>query len=551
LGFPSQNWSAVDGTLKNVVVSGSTATVSVTGDFLPARNDRVSISGVVSDFRLNGTYKVTSVDINNKKFALGLLGPVTAGTYALSTQALGVSGTSYNEPSVVASTGLPKSTSGFSDLGGGDSLITLGLWRSDNPADNQVGTTLAQAGTILHEMGHTFVLTHGGYYPDSSLLGVNCKPNYQSVMSYLFQIRGIPTLLGPAVDYSGETLSPNLDETTLVETQGIGGAGQRGTRWYGPPGFVDKAIIQQTGTGRYASSHCDGTPRPGTDQIVRLEVPTTAGGVDWNQSGLPLVSSPTVSQDINYNGFADKNNVQYTDIFGHPQTIDLSMRGYNDWSNLVLTQIGARPNAAGYSTDISGSQILGGGSQILGGGSQILGGGSQILGGGSEIIAGGSQILGGGSQILGGGSQILGGGSQILGGGSQILGGGAELDFDKANSVVDPPTGLSPTPVTKGVKLDWSAPTFGLIRTYYVFRTDITKAPMSPSNLPVLVQKLSSTCSTTLATTCTLPATTWTDTTIKNSGVYVYFVTAALGTDSGPNAGNESGPSNMVTYPPQ
>jgi hypothetical protein len=226
------------------------------------------------------------------------------------------------------------------------------------------------------------------------------------------------------------------------------------------------------------------------------------------------------------------------------------MRGYNDWSNLVLTQVSARANAAGYSTDISGSQILGGGSQILGGGSQILGGGSQILGGGSEIVAGGSQILGGGSQILGGGSQILGGGSQILGGGSQILGGGAELDFDKANTTVDPPTDLKAAAVTKGVKLTWSAPTFGLIRTYYVFRTDITKLPSSPKNLPVLVQTISG-CTTTQPITCGTPATTWTDFTIKNSGVYVYFVTAALGSESGPNAGNESGASNTVTYPPQ
>ena len=550
LGFPSQNWSAVDGTIKNVVVSGSTATVSVTGTFLPAVGDRVSISGVVSDFRLNGTYIVSSVDPVNFKFTLGLLGPVTAGTYWLSTQSMGVVGTSYNEPSLVVSTGLPKTTSGFSDLGGGDSLITLGLWRSDNAADNQVGTTLGQAGTIMHEIGHTFVLTHGGYYPDTSLLGVNCKPNYQSVMSYLFQIRGIPSLNGPVIDYSGENLSPSLDETALVESQGIGGAGQRGTRWYGPPGFIDRAIINQTGPGRYARTHCDGTPRPAGDQIVRLEVPTTAGGVDWNQLG-GIVASPTDNLDINYNGFADTNNVPYVDLLGNPQQIDLRMRGYNDWTSLLLTQVSSRPNAAGYSTDISGSQILGGGSQILGGGSQILGGGSQILGGGSEIIAGGSQILGGGSQILGGGSQILGGGSQILGGGSQILGGGAELDFDKANSTVDPPTNLTAAPVYKGVRLDWTAPTFGLIRTYYVFKTDITKLPMSSTNPPLLVQIFSTSCPTNSLVPCGPLATTWTDFNIKNSGIYQYFVTDALGADSGPNAGNQSGPSNIVTYPLQ
>ena len=52
---------------------------------------------------------------------------------------------------------------------------------------------------LMHEMGHTLGLTHGGYSfnnPGSAIdftrtFGVNCKPNFQSVMNYMFQIRGL------------------------------------------------------------------------------------------------------------------------------------------------------------------------------------------------------------------------------------------------------------------------------------------------------------------------------------------------------------------------
>ncbi len=54
------------------------------------------------------------------------------------------------------SNGIPRSTSGASDLLGGDAMITLGLW------DNSVGTEYMQAATLMHELGHTAALRHGG-----------------------------------------------------------------------------------------------------------------------------------------------------------------------------------------------------------------------------------------------------------------------------------------------------------------------------------------------------------------------------------------------------
>ena len=40
-----------------------------------------------------------------------------------------------------------------------------------------------QAGTLMHELGHTLGLYHGG----AGTNDYNCKPNYLSVMNYLYQ----------------------------------------------------------------------------------------------------------------------------------------------------------------------------------------------------------------------------------------------------------------------------------------------------------------------------------------------------------------------------
>ena len=119
-------------------------------------------------------------------------------------------------------------------------------------------------GTLLHELGHTLTLTHGGtYYNDPVNLSLpnyepNCKSNFLSVMNYLFQVRGFPD---DGHDYSGQTLPP-LSETALNETLGIGAAAADFTRWYAPPNALDNQL-QNTAGGRHATVHCDGSPYHG------------------------------------------------------------------------------------------------------------------------------------------------------------------------------------------------------------------------------------------------------------------------------------------------
>ena len=73
----------------------------------------------------------------------------------------------------------------------------------------------AQAGTLMHELGHNLGLHHGG---DDDLLN---KPNYLSVMNYNFQLTGLMRAnLTFVLDFSRFAIS--LNEAALDETHGFG-----------------------------------------------------------------------------------------------------------------------------------------------------------------------------------------------------------------------------------------------------------------------------------------------------------------------------------------
>jgi uncharacterized repeat protein (TIGR01451 family) len=109
-----------------------------------------------------------------------------------------------------------------------DFIVSLGglndvgdpCWGTD-AGGSSVGTWDQQAGVILHELGHTLGLGHGG--GDS----VNRKPNYLSVMNYAFGGCGVPSIPGVlrgGCDFSRIAL-PTLEEVLppgLDECAGIG-----------------------------------------------------------------------------------------------------------------------------------------------------------------------------------------------------------------------------------------------------------------------------------------------------------------------------------------
>ena len=63
------------------------------------------------------------------------------------------------EPVIGITSGTVTSISGYSDLGGADSAVTLGLWATAPNQDMSKRATVI-AGTLFHELGHTIGLSH-------------------------------------------------------------------------------------------------------------------------------------------------------------------------------------------------------------------------------------------------------------------------------------------------------------------------------------------------------------------------------------------------------
>jgi hypothetical protein len=435
LGLPE--WSLLGGSLSSVGASGTTVTFITSTPHGLTAGDRVTVTDAITNSSLNGTYMVqTPSDVS---FTI-TIPTATSATYTGST-----------DPQLSVSSGGSGTASGFSDLGGADSLITLGSWGAAGQTDQ------VQAGTFMHELGHSNGLPHGGLYYDALPSYVrtfepNCKPNYQSVMSYLFQV---DLLDNGVLDYSEQNLAL-LNETSPLAGLTPTPLAYSTTKWY--------TLIQPGGVGTPATFHCDGTPRLPAELMYRVE--GTANPIT------PVVNA----SDFNFDGTIN---------------INAPLRGYNDWANLDLRQIGA-----------TGSDIAGAGGTRIGTGT--------TGGGGTRI---GTGTTGGGGTRIGTGT---------TGGGGT---GHGEITFATANSSVRPPRFLTATltPLPRYIQLNWTAPTFGQIASYNIYRaTNGIPAPLAIANVA----------GNTL---------TYTDKNVTCGPTYTYFVTAKL------SDGRESVPSNSVS----
>jgi Bacterial Ig-like domain (group 3)/Peptidase M66 len=91
-------------------------------------------------------------------------------------------------------------------------MVTLFDWTGGVGSENE------QTGTFMHEFGHALGLTHGGQ--DGNDDKFNYKPNYPSVMNYVFQTKGVPRGGAQVFDYSRDN-TPDVDETKLTEAGGV------------------------------------------------------------------------------------------------------------------------------------------------------------------------------------------------------------------------------------------------------------------------------------------------------------------------------------------
>jgi hypothetical protein len=238
----------------------------------------------------------------------------------------------------------PTRSSGFGDVGGADSLITLHAF-----GGNFNGSDTAQAGTFMHELGHNFERRHGG-----ELFERNCKPNYISVMSYLFQVHGMNG--GAAVDFSGRVLN-SLDEKQLTDSAfSVVGTPTTAvtypTRWYAP---LDSAFIQNDLGVTPAAKHCDGSVKQSTDvfaNMVRVDGLAADGVIDWLNDGV-VNSVPSPGSDVNFDGgLTPKTSTSVPP--------DGELKGSDDWSYILakgLRQLGSRPNMGLTSLDMSNTDL--------------------------------------------------------------------------------------------------------------------------------------------------------------------------------------------------
>ena len=434
VGLPE--WALTGGSLTSAVASGNTVTFTTsTSHGLIAGTDRVTIANATTNPSLNGTYFVQTASGNS----FTVQTPTAANAnYTQST-----------DPGLSVTSGRIYTTSGVSDVGGADSLITLGLWGAAGQTDQ------VESGTFMHELGHSNGLTHGGFYYDTPgsyvpTVEPNCKSNYQSIMSYLFQV---DLLDNGILDYSEQALN-SLNENSLpagVTTTDGSALAYSTTKWYTP--------VQPGGVGSAATHHCDGTPlSPGTDPNPTMYA---VGG-----TANPITPSWVNGSDVNFNG-----------------AIDTSLRGYNDWAHLDLRQIGA-----------TGNDILGTGTIKLGTGTIKLGTGTIKLGTGTIKLGTGV--------------------------------GNAELTFTTANSSVRPPRKLTAalTPPPRYIQLSWTAPTFGQISSYKIYKA--TNGTPTPPAFAIVAGN----------------ALTFTDQNVTCGPTYTYFVTALL------SDARESVPSNSVSF---
>jgi sugar lactone lactonase YvrE len=404
-------WNTRYGTLTSIQVANGVTTIGTTdrGSGINACPSRITISGVQGNPSLNGVYNTASC----------------ADTKTITVATPGVSNWSYPnttlpEPVIGLTSGTVTSISGYSDLGGSDSAVTLGLWET---APNQDMSKAANviAGTLFHEIGHTLGLTHGGLYYDTPgsyipTFEANCKPNFQSSMNYLFQLDGVGPNL--TVAYSNQMLTTVTEASAGSVTQLTDPLGHAATfatsAWYVP-------YISGVSTASPATLHCDGTPLTG-DAAYRVNGPIA-----------PITPAWSNGQNITFDGQA------YTQL-----------RGYNDTANMDLRQVAATggefaalASVLSFSTSAAPLNIAAGGTVALGsGGTVALGsGGTVALGSGGNVTlgSGGTITLGSGGNItLGsGGNVTLGSGGTVTPGSSGVvaLGSGGNVTLSSGGTI--------------------------------------------------------------------------------------------------------------------
>lgn len=193
----------------------------------------------------------------------------------------------------------------------GNMINYYGAYPNSSPSD------LDQAIVFMHELGHTLGLQHGGYDP------INDKPNYLSIMNYVFANNGglIKDLTLGHLDYSrfSDLDLLDLDEEHLNENVGIGLINGYGTRYYTETDSEIRCWLPDNSFPWFVNV---APPRSILD---------ASGPIDWNNSG-------TIDEDVKVNISGDFHQ-PWPYIIPQNKIDILTTR--NDWETLKYPVPGA------------------------------------------------------------------------------------------------------------------------------------------------------------------------------------------------------------------
>ena len=195
-------------------------------------------------------------------------------------------------------------SSGLAETPGNDLIISLGSWGlSVNTANDLNKVINFQASTLMHEFGHNLGLNHGGNE------ALNYKPNYLSVMNYMYQLNG-------------------LDPDPTSSTAHLRWRREKGD---GIPALCSLVASPCGAPSQFVMDYSNGSSaslnEAGLNEGANLGRGSNGGAyADWDLNG--FLTSGTISKDLNLNGQIETHS------------------DYDDWSNLyypfVRTGTGSR-----------------------------------------------------------------------------------------------------------------------------------------------------------------------------------------------------------------
>ena len=239
----------------------------------------------------------------------------------------------------------PGLSSGLSEILGNDLVISLGCGFTGTAGSND-----EQAGTLMHELGHNFNLGHGGTVaaPQSpsgtSQSGVNCKPNYLSVMNYARQMPS-SGLFDQTSWESGFNYGASSGARTALDYSRFGSpthifpATYTGGSAYTVPDLTESLALSEvvglTSSDGKSSSIVYGTPTAAAGSTAH-KVVTPPAAINWNNDADSIDTG--VSQDVNK--LITNTGVSVPGC--NTDTPGQVLKSYNDWVNLNLVFL---PNA--------------------------------------------------------------------------------------------------------------------------------------------------------------------------------------------------------------